>query len=94
MDRFSPQDVCEDFLGGPAVRTSLSNAGGGGLIPGQRTNVPHVVGAAKNLKKKKKKMCVKDHSSSKSSNKQSEPISAVKARCVIKPCMARDGVCL
>ena len=48
MDRFSPQDVCEDFLGGPVVRTSLSNAGGGGLIPGQRTNVPHFVGAAKN----------------------------------------------
>ena len=52
MDRFSPQDACEDFLGGPVVNTPLSNAGGGGLIPGQRINIPQVTGAAKNLKKK------------------------------------------
>ena len=48
MDRFSPQDVCEDLLGGPVLKTPLFNAGGGGLSPGQRINVPHVMGAAKN----------------------------------------------
>ena len=48
MDRFSPQDACEDFLDGPGVNTPLSNAGGGGLIPGPRINIPHVMGAAKN----------------------------------------------
>ena len=30
-----------DFPGGPGVKASPSNAGGGGLIPGQRTKIPH-----------------------------------------------------
>ena len=30
-----------DFLGGPVVKTSSSNAGGEGLIPGQGARVPH-----------------------------------------------------
>ena len=29
-----------DFPGGPAVRTSASNAGGGGSIPGQGSKIP------------------------------------------------------
>ena len=30
-----------DFPGGPVVKTSPSNAGGAGLIPGQGTKIPH-----------------------------------------------------
>ena len=30
-----------DFLGGPVVKTSSSNAGGAGLIPGQGAKIPH-----------------------------------------------------
>ena len=32
-----------DFLCGPVVKTLSSNAGGVGSIPGQGTNIPHVV---------------------------------------------------
>ena len=30
-----------DFLGGPVVKTSPSNAGGASSIPGQGTKIPH-----------------------------------------------------
>ena len=30
-----------DFPGGPVVKTSPSNAGGAGLIPGWRAKIPH-----------------------------------------------------
>ena len=30
-----------DFLGGPVVKTSPSNAGGAGLIPGRGAKIPH-----------------------------------------------------
>ena len=32
----------KDFLGGPLVKTSPSNVGNVGLIPGQRAKIPHV----------------------------------------------------
>ena len=38
------------LLGGPLVKTPPSNAGGMGLIPSQRTKVPHSVGRAKKKK--------------------------------------------
>jgi len=41
-----------DFLGGPVVRTSPSNAGGVGLIPGGRVMIPH---ASQQKKKRKEK---------------------------------------
>ena len=41
-----------DFLGGPVVRTSPSNAGGVGLIPGGRAKIPH---ASQPKKKRKEK---------------------------------------
>ena len=33
-----------DFLGGPAVKTSSSSAGGGGLVPVQGDKIPHASG--------------------------------------------------
>ena len=35
------------FAGGPVVKTSPSNAGGEGSIPGQRTKIPHASGPKK-----------------------------------------------
>ena len=32
---------CWDFPGGPMVKTSPSNAGGAGSIPGQGAKIPH-----------------------------------------------------
>ena len=34
---------CRDFPGSPVVKTSPSNAGGAGLIPGQGAKIPHVL---------------------------------------------------
>ena len=34
----------EDFLGGPVVEKTPSNAGDAGLIPGGGTKIPHVAG--------------------------------------------------
>ena len=34
---------CRDFPGGPVVKTLPSNAGGGGLILGQGTKIPHAL---------------------------------------------------
>ena len=36
--------VSEDFPGGPVVKTSPSNAGDVGSIPGQGTKIPHALG--------------------------------------------------
>jgi len=36
-----------DFPGGPGVKTSPSNAGGGGSIPSQGTKMPHASRAKK-----------------------------------------------
>ena len=47
-----------DFPGGPAVRTSPSKAGGAGLIPGQRTKIPHA-SQPKNQNIKQKPYCNK-----------------------------------
>ena len=33
----------EDFLGGPVVKTSPSNAGGAGSIPGQGAKTPNAL---------------------------------------------------
>ena len=35
---------CRDFHGGPMVKTSPSNAGGVGSIPGQGAKIPHASG--------------------------------------------------
>ena len=40
-----------DFPGGPVVKTSTSNAGGAGLIPGEGAKIAHASG----LKKPKQK---------------------------------------
>ena len=45
-----------DFPGGPVVKTSPSNAGGAGSIPGWGTKIPHALGPKKknqNIKKQK-----------------------------------------
>ena len=36
--------VSGDFPGGPVVKTSSSNAGGVGLIPGQGAKIQHALG--------------------------------------------------
>ena len=42
-----------DFPGGPVVKTSPSNAGGAGSIPGQRAKIPHASQPKnQNIKKK------------------------------------------
>ena len=44
-----------DFPGGPVVKTSPSNAGGAGSIPGWGAKIPHVSGPKKpkqNIKQK------------------------------------------
>ena len=42
-----------DFPGSPVVRTSPSNAGGAGSIPGQGTKIPHASGPkSQNIKQK------------------------------------------
>ena len=42
-----------DFPGGPVVKTSPSNAGGAGLIPGWRAKIPHASGSKKPKQKAK-----------------------------------------
>ena len=34
---------CQDFPGGPVVKTLPSNAGGEGLIPGRGAKIPHAL---------------------------------------------------
>ena len=52
-----------DFPGGPVVRTSPSNAGGVGLIPGGRAKIPHASWPKKRKEKnqniKQKRYCNK-----------------------------------
>ena len=45
-----------DFLGGPVVKTSPSNAGGTGSIPGQGAGIPHS-SQSKNKNIKQKQHC-------------------------------------
>ena len=47
-----------DFPGGPVVRTSPSNAGGAGSLPGRGAEIPHASGP-KNQKLKQKQYCNK-----------------------------------
>ena len=47
-----------DFPGSPVVKTSLSNAGGAGSIPGQGAKIPHALGS-KNQNIKQKQYCNK-----------------------------------
>ena len=47
-----------DFLGGPVVKTSPSNVGGAGLIPGRVAKIPHALGP-KNQNIKQKQYCNK-----------------------------------
>ena len=49
---------CWDFPGSPVVKTSPSNAGGAGLIPGQGTKVPQA-SRPKNQNMKQKQYCKK-----------------------------------
>ena len=48
-----------DFPGGPVVKTSLSNAGGAGSIPGQGAKIPHASGPKKPKNIKQKQYCNK-----------------------------------
>ena len=41
----------QDFPGGPVVKTSLSNAGGVGSIPGQEAKIPHALWQKQNKTK-------------------------------------------
>ena len=50
--------VLTDFPGSPAVKTSPSNAGGVGSIPGQGAEIPHASGP-KNQNIKQKQYCNK-----------------------------------
>ena len=43
----------EDFLGGPIVENTPSNAGDVGLIPGGGTKIPHVAGHPKNKRRRR-----------------------------------------
>ena len=42
-----------DFPGDPVVKTSLSNAGDAGLVPGQGDKIPQALWSKKNLRKQK-----------------------------------------
>ena len=48
-----------DFPGGPVVKTLPSNAGGGGLILGQGTKIPHALQPKKQNLKQQKQYCNK-----------------------------------
>ena len=45
-----------NFPGGPEIKTSPSNAGGAGSIPGQRVKIPLVLGPKKKNQKTKHKI--------------------------------------
>ena len=55
-----------DFPGGPAVKTSPSNTGGVGSIPGQEAEIPHAL-QPKNQNIKWKQHCNKFYKDSKDS---------------------------
>ena len=42
-----------DFPGGPVVKTSPSNTGSEGSIPGRGTKIPHAAGCSQKVKEKK-----------------------------------------
>ena len=52
------KNTFRDFSGGPVVKTSPSNAGGAGSIPGQRDRIPHA-SQPKHQNIKQKKYCNK-----------------------------------
>ena len=52
------KDQCGDFTGSPVVKTSPSNAGGVGSIPGRVAKVPHAL-RPKNQNIKQKQYCNK-----------------------------------
>ena len=58
MNSFVQQLLQREFPGRPVVKTSLSNAGGVGLIPGQRAKTPHA-SQTKNQNIKQKQYCNK-----------------------------------
>ena len=52
------KDLAGDFPGSPVVKTSPSNAGGAGPIPGRGAKIPHALGP-KNQNIKQKQYCNK-----------------------------------
>ena len=52
---FNKMWACWDFPGGRVVKTSLSNAGGAGLIPGPGAKIPHALRPKQQQEKKKKR---------------------------------------
>ena len=42
-----PKIIVRNFSGGPVVKTSPSNAGGAGSIPGWGAKIPHTLGPPK-----------------------------------------------
>ena len=50
--------IAGDFPGGPVIKTSPSNAGGAGSIPGQGAKIPHA-SWPKNQNRKQKQHCNK-----------------------------------
>ena len=52
------ESVCKDFPGGSVVKTSSSNAGDAGSIPGQGAKIPHAF-RPKNQNIKQKQYCTK-----------------------------------
>ena len=56
LPNLAANDPAQVFPGGPVVKTPSSNAGGGDLIPGQRTKIPHVL-RSKNQNIKQKQYC-------------------------------------
>ena len=50
---------CRDFPGDPVVKTSLSNAGSVGLIPGPGAKTPHAAGHWEHVLVKQQKLCAR-----------------------------------
>ena len=50
---FKKEKPFRNFPGGPEIKTSPSNTGGAGSIPGQRVKIPLVLGPKKKKKKHK-----------------------------------------
>ena len=56
LSKYYFKNICGDFPGSPVVKTSASNTGGVGLIPGQGAKIPH---ASWPKKPKQKQYCNK-----------------------------------
>ena len=60
LPNLAANDPAQVFPGGPVVKTPSSNAGGGDLIPGQRTKIPYVLRSKnQNIKQKHSIMTLK-----------------------------------